>query len=116
MFRTRIAPTPSGYLHIGNAFSFLLTALHAKKRGASLLLRIDDIDDERKRPEYVNDIFTSLEWLGIEWNEGPSGPEDFELNWSQNRRLDIYKGILPRLREAEIIFACECSRKKLASL
>lgn len=66
LFRTRIAPTPSGYLHIGNAFSFLLTALIAKKNNGTILLRIDDIDDERKRPEYVNDIFTSLDWLGIE--------------------------------------------------
>ena len=115
-FRTRIAPTPSGYLHIGNAFSFLLTALLMKKHGGSILLRIDDIDHERKRPEYLADIFTSLEWLGIEWQEGPSGPDDFEQNWSQHRRLDIYNDLLTRLREAKIIFACECSRKKLASL
>ncbi len=116
MYRTRIAPTPSGYLHIGNAFSFLLTALHARKHSASILLRIDDIDDERKRPEYVNDIFTSLEWLGIEWQEGPSGPEDFEQNWSQHKRFDIYTEMLNRLREAQLLFACDCSRKKLASL
>lgn len=116
MLRTRIAPTPSGYLHIGNAFSFLLTALLMKKHGGSILLRIDDIDDERKRPEYVEDIFTSLEWLGIEWQEGPGGPGDFEQNWSQHKRLDIYNDLLTRLQEAKIIFACECSRKKLASL
>ena len=116
MLRTRIAPTPSGYLHIGNAFSFLLTALHARKNNGSILLRIDDIDDERKRPEYVEDIFASLEWLGIEWQEGPSGPEDFAQNWSQHKRLDIYQEMLNRLREAQLLFACECSRKKLSSL
>lgn len=87
-----------------------------KKHGGSLLLRIDDIDDERKRPEYVNDIFYSLEWLGIEWQEGPSGPENFELNWSQHRRLNIYNNCLTTLREKNLVFACECSRKKLASL
>lgn len=113
--RTRIAPTPSGYLHIGNAFSFLLTALQMRKLGGSVLLRIDDIDDERKRPEYVEDIFTSLEWLGIEWQEGPSGPGDFEENWSQHKRLDIYTEMLNRLREAQLLFACECSRKTLAA-
>jgi glutamyl-tRNA synthetase len=116
MLRTRIAPTPSGYLHIGNAFSFLLTALHARKHNGSILLRIDDIDDERKRTEYVEDIFTSLEWLGIEWQEGPTGPGDFEQNWSQHKRLDLYSDLLNRLQEARIVFACECSRKKLASL
>lgn len=116
MLRTRIAPTPSGYLHIGNAFSFLLTALHARKNNGSILLRIDDIDDERKRPEYVEDIFTSLEWLGIEWQEGPSGPDDFEQNWSQHKRLDIYNNMLSQLRDAKTVFACECSRKKIASL
>lgn len=116
MLRSRIAPTPSGYLHIGNAFNFLLTALIVKKHGGSILLRIDDIDDERKRPEYVEDIFTSLEWLGIEWQEGPSGPGDFEQSWSQHKRLDIYSDLLTRLQEAKIVFACECSRKKLASL
>jgi glutamyl-tRNA synthetase len=116
MIRTRIAPTPSGYLHIGNAFSFLLTALLAKKQNGIILLRIDDIDDERKRPEYVNDIFTSLEWLGIEWQEGPTGPDDFEQSWSQHKRLDLYNDMLTQLQEARIVFACECSRKKLASL
>lgn len=116
MFRSRIAPTPSGYLHFGNAFSFLFTALRVREHNGSLLLRIDDIDEERKRPEYVNDIFVSLDWLGIEWQEGPSGPEDFELNWSQHRRMDIYNHMLTQLREARVVFACECSRKKLASL
>lgn len=116
MYRSRIAPTPSGYLHIGNAFSFLLTALLMRKHNGSILLRIDDIDDERKRPEYVNDIFTSLDWLGIQWQEGPSGPEDFELNWSQHRRMDLYNECLLQLRNKNLLFACECSRKKLASL
>lgn len=116
MFRTRIAPTPSGYLHIGNAFSFLLTALLTKKNKGTLLLRIDDIDDERKRPEYVDDIFYSLEWLGIQWQEGPTGPDDFELNWSQHKRLDLYNTTLSELQNRKLVFACECSRKKLASL
>lgn len=87
-----------------------------EKHGGSILLRIDDIDDERKRPEYVSDIFTSLEWLGIEWQEGPTGPEDFEMNWSQHRRLNLYNDVLSTLRSNNLVFACECSRKKLESL
>jgi glutamyl/glutaminyl-tRNA synthetase len=116
MLRTRIAPTPSGYLHLGNAFSFLLTALIARKASGSILLRIDDIDSERTKPEYVSDIFESLEWLGIEWQEGPTGPDDFEQNWSQHKRLDIYAALLAQLREQHQLFACECSRKKMESI
>lgn len=115
MLRTRIAPTPSGYLHLGNAFSFLLTSLIARKENGSILLRIDDIDSERTKPEYLQDIFESLEWLGIEWQEGPSGPDDFEENWSQHRRLDLYNSILTQLRAQQLLFACNCSRKKLES-
>lgn len=115
MLRTRIAPTPSGYLHLGNAFSFLLTSLIARKEKGSILLRIDDIDSERTKPEYLQDIFESLEWLGIEWQEGPTGPDDFEENWSQHRRIDIYTSMLTQLREQRQLFACNCSRKKLES-
>jgi glutamyl/glutaminyl-tRNA synthetase len=115
MLRTRIAPTPSGYLHLGNAFSFLLTSLIARKENGSILLRIDDIDSERTKSEYLQDIFESLEWLGIEWQEGPSGPDDFEENWSQHRRLDLYNSILTQLRAQQLLFACNCTRKKLES-
>jgi len=115
MLRTRIAPTPSGYLHLGNAFSFLLTSLIARKENGNILLRIDDIDSERTKPEYLQDIFESLEWLRIEWQEGPTGPDDFTENWSQHRRLDLYNSMLTQLREQQLLFACNCSRKKLES-
>ena len=59
---TRIAPTPSGYLHIGNALSFVLTAAIAKRRNANLLLRIDDLDRERVEPQYIDDVFETLEF------------------------------------------------------
>jgi glutamyl/glutaminyl-tRNA synthetase len=115
MLRTRIAPTPSGYLHLGNAFSFLLTALIARKSRGTILLRIDDIDADRTRAEYLNDIFESLEWLNIEWQEGPTGPDDFTQNWSQHKRIDLYDALLIQLRETHSLFACTCSRKKLES-
>lgn len=115
MIRTRIAPTPSGYLHLGNAFSFLLTALIARKEGGTILLRIDDIDAERTKQEYLTDIFESLEWLGIEWQEGPTGPDEFMQNWTQHKRLDLYQALLSQLREKQLLFACSCSRKKLES-
>ena len=109
----RIAPTPSGFLHAGNAWSFLLTASLAKASGGDLLLRIDDLDAERKRSEYVRDIFESLEWLGIEWQLGPKYPEDFEKNFSQKHRLHLYRDLLAKLVHSGNVFACECSRSIL---
>ncbi|MBK7114369.1 MAG: tRNA glutamyl-Q synthetase [Flavobacteriales bacterium] len=114
--RTRLAPTPSGYLHVGNAFNFLLTERLARSSGSRLLLRIDDLDQERVRPEYIEDIFRSLEWLGITWDEGPSGPDDFQRNWSQRLRLEKYRALAARLRSAGHTYACVCSRAQLEAL
>lgn len=111
--RTRLAPTPSGYLHAGNAINFLITARLAQATGARVLLRIDDLDAERVRPEYLEDIFRSLEWLGIAWDEGPSGPEDFRQNWSQQLRLARYHELTDALRRQGVLYACDCSRSKL---
>jgi hypothetical protein len=87
---TRLAPTPSGYLHAGNAINFLITARLAQESGSRVLLRIDDLDQERVRPEYVEDVFRSLEWLGIHWDDGPSGPEELYSTWSQQLRTARY--------------------------
>jgi len=114
--KTRIAPTPSGFLHEGNAFAFLLTTELAKTHGASVLLRIDDLDNDRKRPEYVADIFDTLRWLGISWDEGPRNPEELETEWSQHHRLSLYEAALTSLREKGLLYACGCSRKQLSEL
>jgi glutamyl-tRNA synthetase len=114
--KTRIAPTPSGFLHEGNAFAFLLTAQLAKKHGASVLLRIDDLDNDRKRPEYLDDIFETLHWLGILWDEGPSNPKELETEWSQHHRLALYEDALATLRKKGLLYACGCSRKQLSEL
>ncbi|MGL4369957.1 MAG: glutamate--tRNA ligase family protein, partial [Spirochaetota bacterium] len=84
--RTRIAPTPSGYLHLGNIYSFTLTWLAAKMTGASIVLRIDDLDSGRRRTEYIDDIFRVLELAGISCDAGPAGTEDFLKNHSQHTR------------------------------
>jgi glutamyl-tRNA synthetase len=114
--RTRIAPTPSGFLHAGNAFNFLVTDKLAKALGAKVLLRIDDLDVERSRPEYVEDIFRSLEWLGVRVDEGPSGPEDFARNWSQQNRTGRYGEFAEKLRSAGHLYPCACSRSQLEDL
>ena len=89
--RTRIAPTPSGYLHPGNAWSFLLTWLLARRDGGSIHLRIDDMDTARFRPEYIEDIFASLEWLGLDWDTGPRSLTEIQSTHSQHLRLERYR-------------------------
>lgn len=111
--KTRFAPTPSGYLHLGNAFSFVLTWLYARLYNGSIHLRIDDIDTQRSRPEYLADIFDSLEWLGLEWDSGAKSPDDFLRNHSQALCLEDYVAALELLKAHTKIYACNCSRKKM---
>lgn len=111
--KTRIAPTPSGLLHEGNGASFILTYALARAYEGQILLRIDDLDAERMRVEYLDDIFRTLDWLGIEWDEGPSSVADFQQNWSQHHRLDLYQNALEKLRHKGCIYMCQCSRKQI---
>lgn len=113
--KTRIAPTPSGYLHLGNALSFALTGALAKKTGAKILLRIDDLDQARVNTDYVQDIFDTLNFLNIPWDEGPKNLEEYQTGWSQMQRLDLYKTALQQLTEQRDVFACQCSRSQLQS-
>jgi glutamyl/glutaminyl-tRNA synthetase len=110
---TRLAPTPSGYLHTGNVYNFLLNWLWARSNNGKVLLRIDDSDTERIRKEYVEDIFNVLDWLGIDWDIGPTGPTDLEQNWSQLHRKYLYTAMLDELTAKQLIFSCTCSRKQL---
>lgn len=110
---SRIAPTPSGYLHLGNALSFILTWLLVRKSGGTLHLRIDDLDGERRREAYIEDIFRTLEWLGIDYDKGPSGPEEFYRAYSQQDRIPGYEALLASLRSRGVLFACTCSRREI---
>lgn len=109
--RLRMAPTPSGYLHLGNAFNLTLTWLAARGGGegpppAQLFLRLDDLDADRKRPEYVQDIFDALQWLQLDYDREPvfqSAPE----------RQPLYHHLLYRLRRQNLLFACRKSRRDL---
>ena len=124
-FKTRIAPTPSGLLHEGNGASFILTYALARAYEGQILLRIDDLDAERMRIEYLDDIFRTLDWLGIEWDEGPTSVSDFQQNWSQHHRLDLYQNALEELKNIVtqsvmaqnalkgVVYACNCSRKQI---
>jgi len=108
----RLAPTPSGYLHLGNAVNFVLTWLLARRvvpgrvvpgrvvpgRADGVLhLRIDDLDRARLRPAYLDNIFRVIDWLGLDYDHGPSGPDDFLRHHSQMLHLPEYNTVLRRL-------------------
>lgn len=112
--RTRMAPTPSGYLHAGNAFNFLLTERFARSTGSGLFLRIDDLDEERVRMHYLEDIFSTLKWLDIQWDEGPTDAEDLVSRWSQHHRVSRYLAMASLLEASGDLYPCDCSRSSLA--
>ena len=105
---SRIAPTPSGSLHLGNALNFLITWEYVRHHRGRLLLRIDDGDATRSRPQFIEDIFRTLEWLGIDWDDGPGGPGDFHARFSQTAKKEHYFSVIRGLQRA---YNCDCSRK-----
>lgn len=113
--RFRYAPTPSGFLHLGNAFNFIFNYLsaHIVSPAAEIVLRIDDLDAARKRPDYLEDIFETLNWLGLPWTVGPLDAEDFESKWSQKNRFAQYEAALNQLKDTGLVYACAKSRKDL---
>lgn len=109
----RLAPTPSGYLHTGNAVNFILNWVICRQQKGRLRLRIDDLDRKRFRLEYLEDIFLTLDWLGLDIDEGPSGVEDFEQHFSQELRMEKYQIALDELEEKLMLYNCSCSRKQV---
>jgi len=112
--KTRIAPTPSGYLHVGNLYNFALTAAVAHKHNAAILLRIDDIDRQRVNLAYIQDIFDTLTFLNIPWHEGPRNAQELEHQWGQQHRIHLYNAALQQLRQQGLVFACACSRSTVS--
>jgi glutamyl/glutaminyl-tRNA synthetase len=112
---TRFAPTPSGFLHAGNAVNALVTARLAEEQGLTLALRIDDADAPRYRAEFVDDIFDVLDWLGIRPDAGPRDRADLEARHSQRLRTEYYRSEVGHLRERDArVYACLCSRADAA--
>lgn len=111
--KTRIAPTPSGFLHLGNVLSFAITTTLARRSGAEILLRIDDLDRMRTNKQYLQDIFDTLNFLGIPWDEGPRNVKEFEQSYSQLHRMDIYHEAIDELLNKPQLFACTCTRREL---
>ncbi len=118
ILKTRIAPTPSGYLHMGNIWSFVLTWLIVKQNKGNIRLRIDDMDTPRFREAYLEDIFASLKWMGLTFDEGPKDCGEFHTSFSQKIRLDQYQEALLHLCSLQVngqplVYACSCSREKI---
>ncbi len=105
----RLAPSPTGALHLGNARSFLLAWLSVRQQHGKLLLRIEDIDSPRVKPWARATTIEDLRWLGLDWDEGPDDSDCFV----QTSRLPRYREILNRLIEDQVVYVCTCSRSEV---
>lgn len=104
MNKTRLAPSPTGALHLGNARTFLLTWLLARQRGWSVLLRIEDLDGPRIKAGADRQAVEDLRWLGLEWDEGPV---------YQSSRFPVYQAAITNLLNAGTVYPCTCTRKEI---
>jgi len=112
-YRGRIAPSPTGLLHLGHARTFWIAAQRARAHHGQLIFRNEDLDAQRCRPEFVQAMYEDLRWLGIEWEEGPDcgGPYG---PYEQSARRAHYLAAWERLRDLGMIYRCTCSRKDVA--
>ena len=104
MLRTRFAPSPTGHLHVGNAYSALVCQQWAEQHHASLLLRIEDIDHTRCRQGFIDDMLEDLRWLGLHWQAEPT---------LQSQRLPAYHRALDSLKDMGVLYPCFCTRKQI---
>lgn len=113
-YRGRIAPSPTGYLHLGHARTFWTAHQRAVARNGILILRNEDLDRDRVRPEFVEAFLEDLRWFGIRWQEGPDcgGPH---APYSQSERRAVHAAAFEALRSAGWLFPCTCSRKDIQS-
>jgi glutamyl-tRNA synthetase len=105
--RTRFAPSPTGYLHIGGARTALFCWLYARKHGGTFVLRIEDTDLERSTAESVNAILEGMTWLGLDYDEGP---------FFQTKRFDRYREVIAQMSSAGTAYPCYCSKERLDEL
>src|SRR5438309_6783031 len=110
--RVRIAPSPTGFAHLGTASTSLNNVLFSRQHHGTFVLRVDDTDMERNRPEYEALIYDSLRWLDLGWDEGPDHGGPF-APYRQSERLDIYKEEAARLLKDERAYRCYCTPEEL---
>lgn len=110
--RGRFAPSPTGAIHLGNVWTALLAWLDARQHNGVFVLRIEDLDPERSRPQYIAQLMHDLRWLGLDWDEGPDTGGPF-APYVQDDRRDLYAAALERLRSRDLVYACYCSRGEM---
>src|SRR5882672_630532 len=105
----RLAPSPTGAQHIGNARTYLLAWLSIRSRGGRVILRMEDIDSPRVKRGAAEQAMEDLRWLGLDWDEGPDvgGPHS---PYVQTQRLELYRDALEKLKAAERAYPCTCTR------
>ena len=101
-YRGRLAPSPTGWLHLGHARTFWIAQQRADAAGGALILRNDDLDRDRCRPEFVAAMIEDMRWFGLRWSDGP---------FNQSDRLPLYIGAFEKLRALGFIYPCTCSRQ-----
>lgn len=113
-YRGRLAPSPTGYLHLGHARTFWTAQERSRAGGGTLILRNDDLDQARCKPEFVTAMYEDLKWFGFEWTEGPDCGGPF-APYQQSERTRYYRTALEQLRAAGFLYPCTCSRKDIAA-
>lgn len=111
-YRGRLAPSPTGYLHAGHARTFWTAQQRARENGGTLILRNEDLDRSRCKPEFVTGMIEDLKWFGFTWQEGPDcgGPH---APYNQSERYSSYRSALTQLSERGFVYPCTCSRKDI---
>jgi glutamyl/glutaminyl-tRNA synthetase len=112
-YRGRLAPSPTGYLHLGHARTFWIAQQRAQAAGGTLVLRNEDLDPDRSQPHFYHALIEDLRWLGLEWEEGPDEGGPFGP-YTQSQRYDLYREAWRRLLDGGWLYPCRCSRKDLA--
>lgn len=109
-YRGRLAPSPTGYMHLGHARTFWTAQERARAAGGTLILRNEDLDRDRCRPEFVVAMLEDLRWLGLDWSEGPDVGGSC-APYSQSERMDVYRRTFAELRRRGVVYPCKCSRR-----
>lgn len=112
-YRGRLAPSPTGYLHVGHARTFWAAHERARAAGGVLLMRVEDLDEARSRAEFVGASLEDLKWLGVEWQEGPDVGGPF-APYVQSERRPFYLEAWARLVASGFVYPCSCSRRDIA--
>ena len=111
-YRGRLAPSPTGYLHLGHARTFWTAQVRARLHGGELILRNDDLDSTRYQMEFVEAMLEDLRWFGFEWSEGPDIGGKF-APYNQSERMSFYRAALEKLQSGGFIYPCTYSRKDI---